>query len=55
MEFFSDIFGFIGDIASIDTYYKEKSIEWFDKVWKLMRNAERGEARLCQIGDRVYC
>lgn len=20
-----------------------------------MRNAERGEARLCQIGDRVYC
>ena len=36
------------------SYYKENSIEWCDKAWRRMRNAERGEARLYQIGDKVY-
>lgn len=55
MGLLSDIFSFLEDLTSSDSYYKEKSIEWCDKVWRRMRNAERGEARLCQIGDKVYC
>lgn len=54
MGLLSDIFGFIEDLASGSSYYKENSIEWSDKVWWRMRNAERGEARLYQIGDKVY-
>ena len=55
MGLLSDIFDFIEDLAGVDSYYKEKSIEWCDKAWRRMRNTERGEARLCQIGDKVYC
>lgn len=54
MGLLSDIFGFIGDLTSGSSYYKENSIEWCDKAWRRMRNAERGEARLYQIGDKVY-
>ena len=52
MGLLSDIFGFIEDLASGGSYYKENSIEWCDKAWRRMRNAERGEARLYQIGIR---
>lgn len=55
MGLLSDIFGFIDDLASGSSYYKENSIEWSDKAWRRMHNAERGEARLYQIGDKVYC
>lgn len=54
MGLLSDIFGFIDDLAGGSSYYKENSIEWCDKTWRRMRYAERGEARLCQIGDRLY-
>ncbi len=54
MGLLSDIFGFIDDLTSGSSYYKENSIEWCDKAWRRMRNVERGEARLYQIGDKVY-
>lgn len=54
MGLLSDIFGFIEDLASGGSYYKENCIEWCDKAWRRMRNAERGEARLYQIGDKIY-
>lgn len=54
MGLLSDIFEFIEDLAGGGSYYKENSIEWCDKVWRRMRNTERGEARLCQVGDKVY-
>ena len=55
MGLLSDIFGFIDDLAGGGSYYKNNSIEWCDKAWRRMRYTERGEARLCQIGDRLYC
>lgn len=54
MGLLSDIFGFIEDLTSGGSCYKENSIERCDKAWRRMRNAERGEARLYQIGDKVY-
>ena len=54
MGLLSDIFGFIDDLTSGGSYYKENSIEWCDEAWRRMRNAERGEVRLYQIGDKVY-
>ena len=54
MGLLSNIFGFIDDLTSESSYYKENSIEWCDKAWRRMLNAERGEARLYQIGDKVY-
>ena len=54
MGLLSDIFGFIDDLTSGGSYYKENSIGWCDEAWRRMRNAERGEARLYQIGDKVY-
>ena len=40
MGLLSDIFGFIDDLTSGSSYYKENSIEWCDKTWRRMRNAE---------------
>ena len=54
MGLLSDIFGFIEDLAGGGSYYKENSIEWCDKAWRRMRYAERGEARLYQVGDKIY-
>lgn len=54
MGLLSDILGFIEDLSNGSSYYKENSIEWCDKAWRRMRNAERGEARLYQVGDKVY-
>ena len=54
MGLLSDIFGFIEDLANGGSYYKENSIVWCDNAWRRMRNTERGEARLYQIGDKVY-
>lgn len=54
MGLLSDIFGFIVDLAGGGSYYKENSIEWCNNAWSRMRYTERGEARLYQIGDKVY-
>lgn len=54
MGLLSEIFGFIDELVIGGSYYKENSIEWCDKVWNRMRRTERGEARLVQIGDRLY-
>lgn len=54
MGLLSNIFDFIEDLASGSSYYTEDSIKWCDKVWRRMRYTERGEARLYQIGDKVY-
>lgn len=54
MGFISDIIGLLGSLADVCSYYYEDSIAWCDKVWRSMRNSERGEARLCQIGDKLY-
>lgn len=50
----SNIFGFIGDLANGSSYYKEESLAWCDKVWRRMRYTKRGEARLYQVGDKIY-
>ena len=52
MGLLSDIFGFIEDLTSSDSYYKGKSVEWCDKFWSRMRNVECGEVRICQISDK---
>lgn len=54
MGLLSEIFGFIEDLANSSSYYKEDSIVWCDKVWRRMHYTERGEARLYQVGDKVY-
>ena len=54
MGLLSNIFGFLEDLANGSSYYKEDSIAWCDKVWRRMRYTERGEARLYQVGDKVY-
>ena len=41
MGLLSDIFGFIDDLTSGGSYYKENSIEWCDKAWRRMRNVYR--------------
>ena len=40
---------FMTHLVCGNSNYHEDSIEWCDKVWRSMRNTERGEARLCQI------
>lgn len=54
MGFISDIIGLLGSFADGCSYYYDDSIAWCDKVWRSMRNSERGEGRLCQIGDKLY-
>ena len=54
MGLFSDIFGIIDELIVGGSYYKEDSIEWCDKAWRKIRHTERGEARLVQIGERIY-
>ena len=54
MGFLSDIFGFLEDLANGSSYYMEDSIAWCDKVWRRLRYSERGEARLYQVGDKIY-
>ena len=54
MGLLSDILGFIEDLASSISYYTEDSIAWCDKVWRRMRYIRYGEARLYQVGDKVY-
>ena len=54
MGLLSNIFGFLEGFAIGCSYYKEDSIAWCDKVWRRMRYTERGEARLYQVGDKVY-
>ena len=45
---------FMTHLVCGNSNYHEDSIEWCDKVWRSMRNTERGEARLCQIEDKLY-
>jgi len=40
---------FMTHLVCGNSNYHEDSIEWCDKVWRSMRNTERGEARLCQV------
>lgn len=54
MGVLSDIFGFIEDLVSKGSYYTEDSIVWCDNVWRRISYTKRGEARLYQIGDKVY-
>lgn len=54
MGLLSDIFGFLDDLANGSSYYKDDSIAWCDKAWRRVRYTERGEARLYQVGDRLY-
>lgn len=54
MGLLSDIFGFLDNLAGGGSYYKENSTEWCDKAWRRMRYTVRGEARLYQVGDRIY-
>lgn len=54
MGLLSDIFEFIEDLANGSSSYKEDSIVWCDKVWRRMHYTERGEARLYQVGDKIY-
>lgn len=53
-DYFLTYLDFIDDLANGGSYYKENSIEWCDKVWRRMLYTERGEARLYQVGDRLY-
>ncbi|WP_337784920.1 hypothetical protein [Prevotella sp.] len=41
MGLLSDIFGFIDDLISESSYYKENSIEWCDKAWRPNVKPER--------------
>lgn len=54
MGLLTDIFDFIDDLTVGGSYYVDNSLEWSDKAWRRINRKERGEARLIQIGDKLY-